>query len=189
MSILDLMKKYSLPKTTVWHYVKEIKLSEAQQRLLRSRMGAGMKRAEKGWESARVEAEQLLRTCDTDHFWPVLLAALYWSEGTKKGGFVFTNTDEAMIKVFLKILREKLGAKDSDLDILIRTCSPMNPITCRKYWSRVTGISFTKIKVNHDDKQNKSKTLNGMCRITLRKGGQNLKLMHCLIRGLTAKML
>jgi hypothetical protein len=189
LSIFELMKKYSLPKTTVWHHVRGVQLSESQKEVFRSRMGAGARRKEQNWSVARIRAEEFLRTFDEDSNWPVLLSALYWSEGTKQGGFVFTNTDKVMIRVFLKILREKLGIQDKDLDILIRTSKPMNPLTCKKYWSEVTAIPEKSIRINHDDKHNKSKTTYGMCRITIRKGGYHLKLMHCLIQGIAGKIL
>ncbi|MCC7500417.1 hypothetical protein IT396_01250 [Candidatus Nomurabacteria bacterium] len=189
VSILDLMQKYSLSKTTVWHHVRNIKLSQIQKDTLRSRMGAGAKRSQVQWDLARLKARDVLSDFDENKTWPVLLAALYWSEGTKKGGFVFTNTDELMIRVFLKILRERLNIKDSDLDILVRTSTPMNPLDCRRYWSKATGVPLRLVRVNHDDKQNKSKTKYGMCRITLRKGGATLKIMHCLIQEITGKML
>lgn len=189
MSILDLMQKYSLSKTTVWHHVHDIELSESQKNVLRSRMGGGAKRSQAQWDFARTKAKDMLSAFDEDAIWPILFAALYWSEGTKKNGFVFTNTDVLMIRVFLKILRERLGVRDADLDILIRTSTPMSSLDCRKYWSKATGIPLKLIKINHDDKQNKGKTKYGMCRITLRKGGTTLKIVHCLIQEITGKML
>ncbi len=188
-SIHELMEKYSLPKSTVWHHVHEVKLSQEQKKLLRSRMGAGAKRSQQKWSAAETQAKNIPADFSEAMIWPVLIAALYWSEGTKKGGFVFTNTDESMIRVFLKILREKLKVQDKDLDVLIRTSTPMNPLACRRYWSEVTGMSMKAVRINHDDKHNKGKTIHGMCRLTVRKGGYHLKLMHCLIRELTAKML
>ena len=189
LGIDELAKKYSLPRTTVWHYVHDIILSENLRRKLRSRQGGTHKRTKEHWLKAENEAKQLLSVVDVKSSWPVLLTALYWSEGTKKGGFVFTNTDPEMIKIFLDLLRNKLNVKDPDFDIMIRTCIPMNPADCKKYWSEITQIHEKSLKINHNDAQNKSKTKFGMCRITVRKGGYILKLMHCLIRALVAKML
>jgi hypothetical protein len=184
-----LMAKYSLPKTTIWHYVKGIELNSELKTKIRSQQGGSALRSKHSWSAAESKAQKLLFNFDEEVVWPVLLAALYWSEGTKQGGFTFTNTDERMIRVFLKILRTKLGVKNNDLTILIRTCSPMNQDSCRKHWSKVTGVTMNKIRINHDDKQNKSKTEYGMCRVTVKKGGQYLKLVHCLTRGLAATML
>lgn len=189
MSVVDLMHKYSLPKSTVWHHIKDIILSSKQTKLLRSRQGAGKRRSDENWKQAEIEAQELLVNFKEEDVWAVLIAALYWSEGTKKSGFVFTNTDKNMIRVFLKILRTRLGVKNKDLDILIRTSGKMDPRDCRTYWSEVTTMPLEQIRVNYNDVQNKSKTEHGICRVTLRKGGHHLKLMHCLIQAMTDKML
>lgn len=59
---------------------------------------------------------------------------------------------------------------------------------CKAHWSAVTEMPKDRMRINHDDKHNKSKTSFGMCRITLKRGGYKLKLMHCLIRELVVKM-
>ncbi len=189
LSIPQLMNKYSLPKTTIWHHVKGVVLTKRARALARSNQGGSKLRSQQSWDQAETKAILLLKNFDESIIWPILFSALYWSEGTKKSGFVFTNTDEFMIRVFLKILRKHLRIKNGDLDILIRTCTPMNPLECRRHWSVVTDIPHTDIKINHNNEQNRSKTRYGICRITLKKGGFNLKLMHCLIQEITAKIL
>lgn len=188
LSISALMKKYSLAKSTIWHHTKGVQMSDESRKLIRSYQGGSKIQSQSAWNQAKEEAASILSKYNEELAWPILLAALYWSEGTKRSGFVFTNTDGAMIKVFLKILRSRLHVQNEELDVLIRTCSPMDIRKCREHWSKVTGIQSKKIKINHDDKQNKSRTEFGMCRITLRRGGYRLKLMHCLIRELVAKM-
>ncbi len=94
-----------------------------------------------------------------------------------------------MIRVFLKLVRKYLGIQDTDIIVLIRICDPMKPMLCRKYWSNVTGIPDEKVQINYHNAYNKSTTMYGMCRISFRKGADNLKLMHCLTRTITAKML
>jgi len=187
-SISELVKKYSLPKTTIWHHIKDVEMPESARELIKSYQGGSKLESQKEWARAQEEATTLLNGFDERFAWPVLLGALYWSEGTKKSGFVFTNTDESMIRVFLRILRQHLNVRNEELDILIRTCQPMDPTLCRKHWGKVTGVPITHVRINHNDKQNKSKTRFGICRITLRRGGYRLKLMHCLIRDLVGKM-
>ena len=188
LSISQLVSKYSIPKTTIWHHIRGVGMSEESRRLIKSYQGGRKLESQREWEKAREEASSFLRDFDEKFAWPVLLAALYWSEGTKKGGFVFTNTDESMIRVFLHVLRTYLKVRDEHLDILIRTYKPMSPFMCKKHWSLVTGIPVANVRINHNNRHNKSKTRYGMCRITLRKGGYRLKLMHCLIRNLVDKM-
>lgn len=189
LSISELMRKYSLPKTTIWYQVKDITVPKNLLGLIKSKQGGSAQRSKDGWDAAQIAAGSILKDFDEQTIWPVLIAALYWSEGTKRSGFVFTNTDHIMIRVFLKILRERFDVRDDELDILIRTCTPMDPLMCRRYWSEVTTMPISRVRINHDDKQNKSKSTYGICRITLLKGGKKLKLMHCLIEGLADKML
>ncbi|MBM3272216.1 hypothetical protein FJY94_02975 [Candidatus Kaiserbacteria bacterium] len=188
-SIPELAREYGLPKTTVWHNVQDIVLPEQVRKSIRSRMGGSRAGMEREWASAHEKALKILIDSSVEHMWAPIFAALYWSEGTKKTGFVFTNTDADMIRVFLKILRERLGVVDGDLDILIRTSKSHQPLACRRHWAGVTGLPLSKIRNNHDDVNNKGKSVHGMCRITLRKGSRMLKLTHCLIRELTGKML
>lgn len=189
LPISSLVKKYSLPKTTVWHHIKDVKMSVSAQRIARSSQGGSREKSRLEWCRAESESTKLVSDIKQDEAWPILFAALYWAEGTKRSGFVFTNTDENMIRVFLHLLRKYLHIHNNDLDVLIRTRTPKDPMVCKKYWSQVTNLSEKEIKINHNDKQNKSKSLYGICRITVRKGGFNLKLAHCLIRRVTAKML
>ena len=183
------MGKYSLPKTTVWHNIQGVKLTKEGAATIRSSRGGNSVRCEKRWTAAQAKADSILNDFREESSWPVLLAALYWAEGTKKTGFVFTNTDPAMIRIFLKLVRKYLHIPDEDMDILIRICDPMKPGLCRKYWSTITEIPVRNVRTNYHDAYNKSTTTYGMCRISFRKGGDHLKLMHCLTRGITAKML
>ena len=84
MSLTDLMQKYSLSKTTVWHHVHNIILSPAQKQLLHSRRASGAKRSQMVWSTARVYSDSLLEGFDEKKVWPVLLAALLERRDQKK---------------------------------------------------------------------------------------------------------
>ena len=189
LSIPELMVKYSLPKTTIWHHIRGVTMPEPKWLEIKARQGGSKIRHKHQLDKANKQAQKLLDKFDEEMCWPAILAALYWSEGTKKGGFVFTNTDDSMIQVFMKIMRDHLLVRDEELDILIRTCTPMDARKCRKHWSLITNIPYRNIRINHDNKHNKSKTIYGMSRMKLRKGSYFLQLTHCLIRGLTGKIL
>lgn len=188
MSLSQLMAKYQMSKTNIWHHVRRIELSPAVRKAIRAYLGGSRAEKLREWERAREEARSILEKADIKSAWPVLYAALYWSEGTKSS-FVFTNTDERMIRVFLLILRTRLGVKNDALDFMVRTCTPMNSLVCRKYWAEVAGVPLSKIRINHNDKHNKSSTEYGMCRITLKRGAYHLKLVHCLFHDIADKML
>lgn len=186
-SLPEIVQRLHRAKTTVWHHIKDVELSDDARQALRAQ--GGTIKGARVWRRAQKFASHALKKIDVAESWPILIAALYWCEGTKRSGFVFTNTDPNMVRVFLKILRENMSASNSDLDVLVRTCKPMNPITCRRYWSDVTGIPFRRIRINHHDIHNRSKTKYGMCRITLKKGTYHLKTMHCLIAEMIDKMI
>ena len=188
LSISLLMQKYNLPKSTVWHQIQNLKLSDEAKKLARTNQGGSKIKYKKEWNRAQEHADSILNDFDVDSAWAVLYAALYWSEGTKSS-FVFTNTDERMIQVFLSILRNNFSVKNEELDFMIRTCAPMDHLACRKYWAKIAHVPVSQIRVNHNDKQNKSKTEYGMCRITLKRGAYHLKLVHCLFRTIADKML
>jgi hypothetical protein len=188
MTIPELMHTYQMPKTTIWHHIRALKLSKEAQSLIFSQRGGSKKRSQRSWEKAHEHANRILETQDISKAWPLLYAALYWSEGTKSS-FVFTNTDSKMIQVFLTIIRQHLGIKNEELDFMIRTCVPMDPEKCREHWSKIAEVPISQVRINHNDKHNKSQTQYGMCRITLRRGAYQLKLVHCLFRGIADKML
>lgn len=189
MSITDLAKKYGRGKTTIWHHVHTIKLSQDKESILRARKGTSRKRSKDEWIRAEHEAQGILRDFSLAHAntWAILFIALYWAEGTKSS-FVFTNTDPDMIRIFLRFLKKFLHVADERIDILVRTSIPMKPSECQKYWASITGFPLKYVRINHNDQHNKSKTTYGMCRITVRQGGYLLKLFHCLKKELVASM-
>ena len=187
-SISQIMRRYALPKTTVWHYIQGVLLSPEQKKKIRSNQGGSVLRSNLERERAREEAQKLLGKNPIIHSLPLILASLYWGEGTKKGGFTFTNTDAQMIRVVLQALRQLFGITNRRIRLLIRTCIPMDPEQCKEYWHRATKVPLSNININHDDKQNKSKTQYGMCRMSVSKGGYYLKVTDCLIEELVARM-
>lgn len=187
-SIGDIVSKFSIPKTTAWHYIRGITLTEKQHQLLRSKQGGSKLRSEREWMRAREEAKSIFQSVDETKILPAVLASLYWSEGTKDGGFIFTNTDPRMIQAILSVLRKLFRITSSRVRLLVRTCTPMNPKECLYYWHRVTNIPLSNIKINHDDTQNKSKTQFGICRLTVKKSGYILKVTDCLIEELIVRM-
>ncbi|MEK7134471.1 MAG: hypothetical protein AAB819_01990 [Patescibacteria group bacterium] len=181
LSILDLMRKYEMPKTSVWHHIRSIRLSAKKVSILRSRQGAGFRRRVEAEDMARKEAETLTRNINFNKAFLLVVSALYWAEGHKKA-FTFTNTDPRMLKVFLKGMRKTFQVGRGEWSLLIRITKDNDADRVLHYWERVIGISQSNIKVNVDIAQNKSKAMNGICRLTLRKGGYRLKLMNAIIQ-------
>ena len=187
MSIQVLMLKYNMPKTSVWQHIKNIKLNPHHQNLLRANQGGSRQRKQEALRKADIEALRLLKNVTMSKVAPVIFAALYWAEGHKKS-FVFTNTDERMLRVFLKILRSYWNVDNNDINLLIRVTDIMNTKKCLKYWKQVTKLPLQNIHININNKQNKSKTKYGVCRVTIKKGGYGLKVTHAIINEIVARM-
>ncbi len=174
-SIIDIMQELSLPKTTVWNNVHDIKLSTEQKKALESSRGGSRKRKLKSIELAKDRAKELFDG-PYRHF-ITIITMLYWAEGHKKGVCVFTNTDQKMIKVYLSVLRNILKIPEHRLKITIRIFTGMIREECLKFWSEVTNISPYLIKVRFNDGGTSGRTKYGMCQVTIRKGHNELKLM------------
>ncbi len=189
LTIQELMDKYKMPKTTIWHHIHSLKLSKEKQKAISSRRGGSAARCKKRWISANNKAEELLKGFSLDSQWVSLLTALYWSEGTKKRGFIFTNTDSEMIRVYVKILREYLNISNKQLQILIRITDKQDKRSCLRYWGNIIGVNPQQIKLDLNERNNSSRATYGICRITIANGSDYLKLIHSLIQGITVRSL
>lgn len=179
LSIPQLVEKYSIPKTTIWHHVHDIVLPESIRREILTRQGGSIQRKLTRIRDAEIKASALL--CSKDREFVVAVAMLYWSEGHKKS-FIFTNTDELMLKVYIKFLHEVLEIGKNDFRILIRTSDPIVPTSAVSYWSNVLDLPGSVFMVNHDNIQNRTKSKFGICRIMVVKSNYYHKIMLSLIR-------
>jgi len=181
MSILDLVKEFSIPKTTIWHHIHTIKLNKSQIKLIKSKQGGSKKRSESQWRDAKTEAEELLKSVDKSFY--ILFASLYWAEGNKKG-FVFTNTDGKMIKLFVLILKKYFHIQREDIKITIRIFSNLNEKKCVQYWSKILDFPKNEMRIYMNDGGTRGKAEYGICRITVKNGGYLNKLIASLIYGI-----
>lgn len=178
-SINELVKQFSIPKTTVWHHVHKIKVSPKYFSRWRAKYGGSAVRAQKNWEKSRAEAKKLLQSKNKDL--AIALAMLYWGEGSKKV-CEFINSDGKMIQIYLKIIRNVFSVPNKMIKPTMRIFSGMNKNECLQYWSQITKIPKNRFIVRINDGSTKrGKTLYGMCRITIRKGHFTLKIIHSLV--------
>lgn len=89
------------------------------------------------------------------HELSLLGASLYLCEGTKerflkRGGKVFsvefTNTDSRIIKMFLRFLREIIGADESRIKAELFIYSDLDENDLKDYWSKETGIPLERFQ-------------------------------------------
>lgn len=179
LSIPQLVEKYSIPKTSVWHHVHNIKLPENVKKEILSRRGGSSKRRLNRIINAEAEATALLSGSGKELVMAVSM--LYWAEGHKKS-FVFTNTDVLMLRLYIKFLTELLGVSRDECRILIRTSDPIIPDLAILYWAKALDLPKSTFKVNHDNIQNRTKTKFGICRIMVVKSNYYHKIMLSVIK-------
>ena len=185
-SIHDLMRTFSMPKTSVWHHIKDIDLSSEHIKILRSRGGmTSTTRRMNQLEKAESEAEELLKK--QKKYYYALLAMLHWTEGNKKD-LTFTNTNPDMIKVYINLLNKCFGITKDRIHITVRYFTGMSKEECLKHWSKVTGVSKNKISMYYNDGYRRGKSPYGMCRLTIRKSGYLIKVVQALIKTVAAEI-
>lgn len=177
-SMPELVAKLSIPKTTIWHHIHDIKLSPKYAQILKAKYGGSKKRTQKNWEIARKLAQKLL--CGDTRDYSIALAMLYWGEGSKKV-CEFINSDGRIIETYLFILRTILKVPEESIKPTMRIFFGMDRRGCLNYWSHVTKIPKRKFLIRFNDGGTRGKTKYGMCRITVKKGANTLKIMHSLI--------
>jgi len=177
-SINELVVKLAIPKTTVWHHIHTVRILPKYVPLLKSKQGGSAKRKEKNWERAKRYAQDLLHSPSRDFI--IMLAMLYWGEGSKNV-CEFINSDGRVIESYLFILRNVLKIPEEIIKPTMRIFSGMDQKECLNYWSRITKIPQNRFTIRLNDGSTKGKAKYGMCRITIRKGANILKLIHSLI--------
>lgn len=182
-SIHELMRAFSLPKTTIWHHVHKIKLSPEKVLRLRS-AGGRTSSARKQLAIKRAEKEAFKIVNSDLRYHVSLLSMLYWAEGDNKNNFSFVNTNDDMIKLVIQILDRCLSVKKDQLLITIRYFTGMNRDNCLNHWSKVTGVPKNQIRMYYNDGGSRGRKEFGMCRIAVKKSSYLFKLVRALINNI-----
>lgn len=177
-SINELVAELSIPKTTVWYHIQGIKILPKYILILKSKRGGSTKRTKINWEKARERAHQLLKSPHREL--AIVMAMLYWGEGSKRR-CEFINSDGKIIQSYLLVLRKVLSVPEKDIKPTLRIFSGMNRAECLSYWFKITKIPPHKFIIRLNDGGTKGRTKYGMCRITVKKGSNVLKLIQSLI--------
>lgn len=177
-SIPELMKMFNMPKTSVWHHVKDIILDDKAKNRISQQQGGSKVRSQNEWIRAKQEAYNLLNNKKYRELC-IKASMLYWAEGNKES-LVFTNTNPDIIKIFLLFLQEPLQISDKRIRLLIRTSDPLNPELSINFWRQQVNINKKYISSHHKE-QNKTKSKHGICRLWITKGGYSFKVLQCMI--------
>ncbi len=184
-SINELVRFFSIPKSTVWHHIHAIRISPKHRAMWKSKQGGSTKRSEKKWLMARERARELISGSSRES--AIALALLHWTEGSKRTP-EFINSDGEMIKIYLALLRSLLGVSQTDIKPTLRIFTGMNKNQCLIYWSKILRIPMENFVVRLNDGSTSGRTKYGMCRITVIKGGDVLKLIRSLIEQLPGEI-
>lgn len=184
-SINELVNRFSIPKTTIWHHIKNVKIDPAHIESWRSKRGGSRKRAAKNWEDAKLKAVGFITELGIKE--KVLIAAcLYWGEGAKRE-FNIINSDPSLIKVFLKCA-EELGIRKDKLKITLRIYEDIDRNEAINFWAKTVGVPMKQISnVNILKGKKNGKLKYGICRIRVVKGGIYFKLIQSIIQSIKLK--
>lgn len=173
-SLLEISQEVSVPKTTVFYYIKGVEILPEYLSDWAGKRGGSRNRRLSQEKKAFEEATELVRIL-SDKEKILFLSALYWAEGSKKD-FGLSNTDPNLIKVFVEGLRGVFGITDDRLRVSVRIYEDLDRERCLSFWSDVVGIPKEKfINVNVVAGKKKGKLPYGMCRVRVAKGGELLK--------------
>ncbi len=183
-SINEIVATLNVPKSTVWHHIKGVKVREEFLPVLQSKRGGSKNRRIKAIEKSISEAKEII---NSKKQYASILSMLYWAEGNKEN-CVFTNTDPRMIKIFVNTMNDCFNISKDRYLVTIRYFTGMSKDLCLKYWSDQLGINTENIRMYYNDGCTRGKSPYGMCRLTIKKGGYILKLLKSMISLVVAEI-
>lgn len=179
-SLPEIRRATKRGSSTVWNLIKDIEVPAEFVPMLRMKQGGSRKRSDLAWAEARLEAKRLLAAPLSSRERLLLLAGLYWGEGTK-ASFNVINSDPAMIKTAVECMRD-LGIQKKDLRISLRLHSDIRPKEAVAFWAELLGVDAHEIKANEIIPGKKiGKLRYGMCRVRVAKAERYFKLVMSLI--------
>jgi hypothetical protein len=182
-SLPEISKEAGIPKTTVYRYIRNVRILPEYLQLWYGKRGGSRKRRDRKLIEAKKYGEKIVGNLSEKEK-ALIFSSLYWAEGGK-GDFNFTNTDADMIKIFVEILQDIFKVDLSRLRINLRLYEDLDEEKCKKYWSGIIGISKDKIlNINRIPGKKKGKLKWGMCRVRILKGGDLLKQVNGIIHAM-----
>ncbi|MFA6159743.1 MAG: hypothetical protein WC678_01475 [Parcubacteria group bacterium] len=179
-SISEICTVLERGKSTVQRYIKGVVVLPEFVDILKKKQGGSIARAEKLWKESEYNARRLLKKISKKEKL-LILAAIYWGEGTKKELNII-NSDPDLIRVFISCIKE-IGVDKNDLRVSIRIYDNININEAKKYWAKVCGINIKNIiNVNVLKGKKEGKLLYGMCRVRVTNGAKSFKLIISMIK-------
>lgn len=178
-SISEIVKETGKSKSIVSKYIKDVKIKSKYKKILLSKRDWNKDKSLSEWNEARLKSARYIKNI-SDKESLLILASLYWGEGTKRELNII-NSDPQMLRVVI-ICFKKLGIKNSQIKVTIRIYEDINQEVLINYWSNVLKLPkkcFKNVNVLYGKKM--GKLPNGMCRIRVEKSSKYFKLIMSLI--------
>lgn len=181
-SYAEINKLLSIPKSTLSDWLKtsdwsnKIKKELAKKAQEKSTINLRQlnriyrNNLEKIYKEARIEAS---KEFEYFKFHPLFIAgiSIYWGEGDKTTKHLvrITNTDTAMIKLFIKFLVEVCGVQNKKIKAYILIYPDLNSNNCIGYWAKQSNLSIDNFNkcVTITGKHKSRRLPYGVCNITV----------------------
>ncbi len=180
LSYKEILREVKISKSTLSVWLRDIELTQEQIKRLTNKMdrvryvvakrkvAARVERTKKIVDAARIEARLLIKN-------PLFISgtSLYWAEGAKNSteSVKFANSDEKMILLAMRWLREVCEVPEKKFRIHIHIHDLHSRHKVNNYWSKITGIplgQFYKPYIKPSSLGHRKNILyNGTCSITV----------------------
>lgn len=173
----------NVPKGTLSSWLKEVTLSQKAQNKIKKttkkQMGKNRTLAIKAIQNKKINLQKELTLKNSKfskylidkNFSKIALALIYACEGSKSGDHLtFGNSDPAIIKLFLKLLREVYSLDENKFRCTLQAREDQNIKQLEIFWSKTTNISpklFYQARIDKRTigKISRKKDYKGVCRI------------------------
>ena len=174
----------TIPKSTLSFWCKEVKLPGLYKIKLKNLSTKNLQYAravaqktqrrkrQEYFKKITKDNQHLIKKLTNKDTAKLLLTAFYLAEGGKKtkGALMFGNSDPAIIKIFLKLLRLVYKIDESKFRCTLQCRADQNIKILEKFWSKTTGIPKNKFYSARIDKRSigkktKKQDYKGVCKI------------------------
>ena len=178
-SLKEISEKLGIAKSTASAWLGHIKLGKKAQQRLQKRRTLGQYKAQQIKRNHRKKllsqyckktSKELSLIKLDKTLYKLLSALLFWCEGAKTQAHIeFINSDPAMIKTFIELLRSAFDLDESKFRVLMHLHEYHNEQKQKEFWSNITKIhqnQFTKTYWKPHTKKRKRENYPGCIRIS-----------------------
>ena len=151
LSYKEILEQVPVSKSTISLWCRDIELTPGQKERLKAKRGKpnGPKllkdRRIAATKQIKAQAKLELKLL-TDYEFKVAGIMLYWGEGFKTQYVGISNSDPKLIKFMMRWFREICYVPDDKFRAQVHIHSGQNELEIKKFWSKITGIPFSKFQ-------------------------------------------